>query len=95
MNIILIGPPGVGKGTQAKEICKAHQLKHLSSGDILRQAIRQSEGGGGGLAKVLAKGQLVDDDIVCQLVLSAIKQAQFNCVLDGFPRTVSQARFIE
>ena len=95
MNIILIGPPGVGKGTQAKEICKAYSLVHLSSGDILRQAIRQSEDAGGDLARLLAKGQLVDDDTVCQLVLSAIKQAQSNCVLDGFPRTSAQARFIE
>lgn len=95
MNIILIGPPGVGKGTQAKEICKAYSLAHLSSGDILRQAIRQSEDAGGDLARLIAKGQLVDDDTVCQLVLSAIKQAQSNCVLDGFPRTAAQARFIE
>lgn len=95
MNIILIGPPGVGKGTQAEQICETYSLVHLSSGDILRKAIRKSRDTGGDLARLLASGQLVDDDTVCQLVLSAIKQAESNCVLDGFPRTAAQARFIK
>ncbi|MBF13551.1 MAG: adenylate kinase [Legionellales bacterium] len=93
MIIVLIGPPGVGKGTQAKRLCDTLSLRHLSSGDILRQAVKEASPDSQ-LAKQLASGSLVDDGVVCQLILDVIRSSDQGCLLDGFPRTESQARFL-
>ena len=93
MQIILFGPPGVGKGTQAKLISKIFKIKHISTGDILREEIAQSTELGKKAKAVMDGGNLVSDDIMIGIIKKVIMSD--NCkngfILDGFPRTVVQA----
>lgn len=87
MRIILIGPPGAGKGTQAVQLVKAFHIPHISSGDMLRAALE--EGKLGAQAGEMTAGKLVGDEVVTAMLLARI--ARPNCeqgfILDGFPRT--------
>jgi adenylate kinase len=91
MVIVLLGPPGAGKGTQCKRIIEKYRLAHLSSGDILRS----ERAGGTELGKrarqYMDSGKLVPDRLIIEMMVGAIASAGGNCVLDGFPRTVVQA----
>ena len=91
MVIVLLGPPGAGKGTQCKRIIERYRLAHLSSGDILRN----ERAGGTELGKeaqqYMDSGKLVPDQIIIEMMVGTIAAAGGNCVLDGFPRTVVQA----
>ena len=93
MRIVLLGPPGAGKGTQANRIAERLHIPHLSTGDMLRAAV-QSQTSIGKQAKVLMeKGELVPDQLVVAAVVERISQpdAKRGFVLDGFPRTIAQA----
>ncbi|MDI6402246.1 adenylate kinase [Balneolaceae bacterium ANBcel3] len=93
MRIIIFGPPGSGKGTQAKKISRHFGIKHLSTGDMLRKAIDEKSELGIIVSSILDAGQLVPDQTVVDLVEETIQYEEFNngYVLDGFPRTVEQA----
>ncbi len=97
MNLILLGPPGAGKGTQAKLMLQKYGLPQISTGDILREAIRQGTELGMRVEPLLASGKLVPDDLVIQIIEERLKRedALKGFVLDGFPRTLPQADALE
>lgn len=100
MNLVLFGPPGSGKGTQAERLRNQLKLRHISTGDLLREAVSKKTGLGKKVESVLASGQLVSDDIVLALMRDAIlgvkKDASLaGWLLDGFPRTVGQAKGLD
>ena len=91
MVIVLLGPPGAGKGTQCKRIAEKYKLVHLSSGDILRGHRANGTELGKKAAEFMDSGKLVPDQLIIEMMAGAIESAKGNCVLDGFPRTVVQA----
>ncbi len=97
VRIILLGPPGAGKGTQAEFICNALHIPHISTGDMLRTAIAKQDDFGKSIEATVAKGELVSDEIMIKIVQLRIKEADCaqGYILDGFPRTSSQAQAIE
>ena len=94
MNIILFGPPGAGKGTQAALIQEEFSLPHLSTGNIFRAAIKNETPLGVKVKSILDSGELVPDETVVDLVAEELKNDTYEngCIFDGFPRTVGQAR---
>ncbi|MGA9040464.1 MAG: nucleoside monophosphate kinase [Terriglobales bacterium] len=94
--VILLGPPGCGKGTQARELSKAVGLPHISTGDILRKAAREDTELGRMIQNKMTAGELVPDSLVCQTVVSRTSQpdCEHGAILDGFPRTLDQAIFL-
>jgi adenylate kinase len=96
MNLILLGPPGSGKGTQAKHIVDELGLAHISTGDILRQAVAEGTPLGREAHQIMSAGQLVPDRIMIDLVRERLaKGVGGGFLLDGFPRTVEQAVGLE
>jgi adenylate kinase len=95
--VVLFGPPGAGKGTQAKRIMERYLIPQISTGDILRQNIAQGTPLGMVAKGVMARGELVSDDLVCNMVGERLKQpdSQRGYVLDGFPRTAAQAGWLD
>lgn len=95
--LIFLGPPGAGKGTQAKHLSETLEIPHISTGDILRSAIAQATPLGQKAKAYVEKGELVPDELLLDLVRDRLKQAdaQEGWVLDGFPRNVSQASFLD
>jgi adenylate kinase len=97
MRIVLIGPPGAGKGTQAKRLTERLQVPHLSTGDMLREAMRQGTEVGHQAEPFMKTGRLVPDLLVHQLVIERV--ARPDCaggyLLDGFPRTAAQANMLD
>ena len=93
MRLILVGPPGAGKGTQATNIIEKYGIPHISTGNILRDHIRRKTPLGEIADGYISKGQLVPDDLVLELVEERLKQedCKNGFLLDGFPRTVFQA----
>ena len=93
MRIVLLGPPGAGKGTQAERIVQKFGILHLSTGDMLRAAAREQTEIGTKAKEIMARGELVPDDLVVSAVEERISRpdAAHGFVLDGFPRTISQA----
>lgn len=91
-NIILLGPPGAGKGTQAKRLVDERGMVQLSTGDMLREAKTSGTEMGRKVAEVMDKGQLVTDEIVIGLIAEKLEQgAKGGFIFDGFPRTLKQA----
>ncbi len=92
MNIILLGPPGAGKGTQASHLVNTRGMVQLSTGDMLREAKSSGTEMGKRVAEVMDKGELVTDEIVIGLIREKLEQgAEGGFIFDGFPRTLAQA----
>ena len=92
--VILFGPPGAGKGTQARNVVKRFSIPHIATGDMIRQQIRAGSGLGKRVEATLAQGRLVDDDAVNRLVEARISRpdCRQGFLLDGFPRTTPQTK---
>ncbi|MCG8343408.1 MAG: adenylate kinase [Chlorobiales bacterium] len=97
MRIILLGAPGAGKGTQARFIASTFSIPQISTGDMLRAAIKEGSPLGLEAKKVMDAGQLVSDDIILGLVNERLKQSdcENGCLFDGFPRTIAQAEALK
>jgi adenylate kinase len=97
MNLVLLGPPGAGKGTQAQKLVEALSIPQISTGDLLRQAVRQGTELGKQAKAYMDRGKLVADEIVVGMVKQRLlaKDCVGGFVLDGFPRAVSQAEALE
>ncbi|MEZ4695961.1 MAG: adenylate kinase [Rhodothermales bacterium] len=96
MLIALFGPPGVGKGTQASLLVRNLGLKHISTGDILRSAMKRRTDAGEAAREYVTAGKLVPGHIVRVLAEDAIREADFDhIVLDGYPRTIEQAEWLD
>jgi adenylate kinase len=97
MRIVLLGPPGAGKGTQAKRLAETFDMRHLSSGDILRAEKASGSELGKKLAEYMNAGKLVPDDVVVDVMAKAIAapSESSGLLLDGFPRTVPQAEALD
>jgi adenylate kinase len=94
--VIFLGPPGAGKGTQAKELARQYGVPHLSTGDMLREHISQGTPLGAQAKPVMQRGELVPDSIILKMVAHRIERPDCTdgFVFDGFPRTVTQAQFL-
>lgn len=95
MKLILLGPPGAGKGTQCKRIIEKYGLVHMSSGDILRAERKANSELGQKAQGYMDSGALVPDDLIIDMMIGAIKNAPAGYVLDGFPRTVAQGEGLD
>ena len=97
MKLIFIGPPGSGKGTQAKRLSGAYGIPHISTGDMLREAIASGTELGERVKPILESGQLVPDELMIDLIRERLSapDAVDGFVLDGFPRTVAQAQALD
>ena len=95
MRVLMFGPPGAGKGTQAALLVKRYNLKHISTGNILREVIRSRTETGSIARAYMDEGKLVPDDIIKNLAEKAIGECGFNhFILDGYPRTTEQAKWL-
>jgi adenylate kinase len=97
MRIILFGSPGVGKGTQAKILSENKNIPHISTGDILRNIVKEKTELGVKAAEIMNKGELVPDDIMISIIREVLKSdaSKNGFILDGFPRTVVQAKALD
>jgi len=97
LSLVLIGPPGSGKGTQAIRLAERYNVPHISTGDILRAAVRDGTPLGRQVAAILASGSLVGDDVITDLVRERLREpdARSGFLLDGYPRTVAQAKALD
>ena len=95
--LVLLGPPGAGKGTQAREIMKAYGVPQISTGDMLRDHVKRGTELGGQAQAIMEKGELVSDDIICGMVTERVKESDCapGMIFDGFPRTQTQAERLE
>ena len=97
INVVMLGPPGAGKGTQAEQLSRRRKLPKISTGDILREAVQTGTELGRAAKKTMEAGNLVGDDMMIAIVLDRLNRSDARCgfVLDGFPRTVVQATALD
>ena len=97
MRIVLLGPPGAGKGTQAEVLCKNFNLPHISTGNMLREAIQSGTQLGRQAKKLMDYGILVSDEVIVSIVVERIKQedCKSGFLFDGYPRTIPQAEALD
>jgi adenylate kinase len=97
LNVVMLGPPGAGKGTQAERLASRHRLPKISTGDILRKAVQTGSELGGAARQLIDAGKLVGDDAVIGIVKGRLECEDARCgfILDGFPRTVVQATALD
>jgi adenylate kinase len=97
MNIIIFGPPGAGKGTQAEKLIEHYHLPHLSTGNIFRENIKNETPLGKKVKSIMDDGKLVPDETVVELVADELQKDKYSngVILDGFPRTVTQAKALD
>ncbi len=100
MNLIFLGPPGAGKGTQARHVAERHRLVALSTGDMLRAAVAEGSEIGKQVRSIMESGGLVPDEIVASLISEELKRVRGDSavegvLLDGFPRNLKQAKMLE
>src|SRR5947208_3685816 len=97
LNLIMLGPPGAGKGTQAERFARARGIPRISTGDILREAVHAGTDIGLRAKTIMDRGELVSDDVIIGIVEERLGRtdAQPGFVLDGFPRTVTQAAALD
>ena len=97
LNLILLGPPGAGKGTQAERLVDDFDLPYYATGEILRAAVTEESGLGRKAKQYLDRGDLVPDEVICEVVIDRIdsSEAADGFLLDGFPRTIGQAELLE
>ena len=96
-NLILLGPPGAGKGTQAERLVDDFGLPYYATGDILRAAVKEETAVGKEAKEYMEKGDLVPDDLICRVIMERVdsEEARDGFLLDGFPRTIPQAEVLE
>jgi adenylate kinase len=92
--LVFLGPPGAGKGTQAKLLCQRMEFLHLSTGDLLREAVKNQTPLGKKAKEYMDRGELVPDELIVQFIEETMPK-DGNVILDGFPRTVNQALALE
>ena len=97
MRVIFLGPPGAGKGTQARRFSEEYDLLHISTGDLLRKTVEEELPGGNAIRSCMDRGVLVPDETVTEIVRGQIREAKKHrgFILDGFPRTPVQAESLE
>ena len=95
--VVLLGPPGAGKGTQSKRIMERYGIPQVSTGDLLREHVVRGTGLGIAAQSVMARGELVSDELVCDMVRERLKlpDCKRGYILDGFPRTAAQAGWLD
>jgi adenylate kinase len=95
--ILLLGPPGVGKGTQAREMERLWGIPHISTGDLLRSNVTQGTSLGRLAQEIMKRGELVPDSLVCEIVSIRLQEPDTfgGCIFDGFPRTLGQTVWLE
>ena len=95
MRLVLLGPPGAGKGTQAKRLSERYGLAHISTGDILRWNVQRGTDLGRAARRYMDAGELVPDQVVVRIVMAALEGVPDGFMLDGFPRTLAQAEALD
>ncbi|MFX0141642.1 MAG: adenylate kinase [Candidatus Hodarchaeota archaeon] len=97
MKIVMLGPPGAGKGTQAKKITEKYNIPRISTGDILRKEIREKTEIGEKVKDYINNGKLAPDDIIIDIIKDLLKKSDYKkgYIFDGFPRTLTQARELD
>jgi adenylate kinase len=97
INVVMLGPPGAGKGTQAERFAMGHRIPRISTGDILRDAVHAGNEIGNAARVVMDRGELVSDDVMIGIVTERLGRSDVanGFVLDGFPRTVAQAKALD
>lgn len=93
MNLVILGAPGAGKGTQALMLAKRFSLKHISTGELLRKQISMKTDIGLEVAHLIEKGHLVSDELATEILKEELPQKNF--ILDGYPRTINQAKILD
>ena len=95
MRLLIIGPPGAGKGTQAERLAARLGIKHLSAGDLLREAVARTTELGAKAEPYMTKGELVPDSLILEIVGEELRSAKDGFILDGFPRNRQQAEELD
>ena len=97
LNLVLLGPPGAGKGTQAERLVEDFELPYYATGDILREAVKKGNDLGAEAKEYMDQGELVPDDLISDVIMERIDsgEADDGFLLDGFPRTIGQAEMLE
>ncbi len=97
LNLVMLGPPGAGKGTQARQLRRKWNVPHISTGAMLREAVQAGTPLGRQVAAIMETGGLIDDEVIRRVVASRLEQPDTKAgfLLDGFPRTIPQARSLD